>query len=1364
MLLEKMSPSKTEQASIMKAQFKLSPISNSVFINEKPGDVLIYPTTSNQNILMGNMAGRNPVLTLQSNAAVVGGSLTTEGGINTNLMQATGLFLTPYDPSQDPASLGSTVAPMYIPMNSSGPFNNALSLGSGANPENGGLLTMDLQKDTHAIFHLANSASPGALTVSLAYNGDVAIPATFAGVSGTMRFIEHSSTGRVVHLDSRMTPATLSTPAFTATTPSYGAPSVIDLNYNIVTENIISYTTTVQSFAAQSVLGSALLNAAAVSRTAVDDSGVLHFACVSDASGVTPQSLIDADGNVIYQGSTQSRTPTVYRYDQSKHLIDAITTDLPCNRSFTCLSESGKLLIAFTQDGSDLTTPVAAGASFCISCTTTNILTGVTSTRTLLTTTHVAAGSVRPGIIASLNPAATLASVWTDVIAMEKCRMSDVFADPQASLAGVTSYADTFGILVSPMAVGASLIRPNSATVSVQHAATSAGGVSTTLCVFSASSASLVMQAFANGTMDGQAIGSARKGCVVIATKTGNATGPSLDIIGSGNTVAKTVLGTGTSAEQHVIVTYDVTQNGLEYAWNSTVWSQDPAQSTDNVGIDVDGVGNVFYSLPYTTTTPVVHDGLDHLFAIPAALAFSGVTSSAVLQFDPTGTVDWYVNAPGAVVGPRSICAAKDGTGCVVGAVVVQDASVVSWGGTVSHTPTGSTFAAVKFRLDGSVQWLVAGDDTGTTSTPTAAGIASGSDGSFWISAGASGASIGKYTMSDTLGRTVTYANPLSGSYATSAMCLMQRINATGSIVASPSSATVATASSRAAVPAFANRILNGAMQINEMGYAGLQVGGAYGNSGICAIDRWQVYRDATSGYFTVDQMYSATALSGFPWSLRLANTASGSVTPTAQGLVQTVSGRDLADLGWESASDASNATLSFWCKLSGATAVNNSAGSVSLGVVVRDVACTAAYATLFTVPTNDTWKFVTVALPPPSVGMGSGWSSTGLTIAISLAGAATGALQLGWSSSAATSPLGTVAGQGDMLTAATGTAFHITGVQLQVGSPATSFEFRPYTLERYLNQDVTSASNVVLPGKLTASNVATFASNVSVYGPLNSYYNAVFSSNLTVLGSLNAETVNYSHSNILVWTSEELRSNITIDGKITASNYAFLSSNLTVQGNTTLSNTNVTGVITASNVATFAGAVNTYGTVSLSNMTNLYGVMSASNAAVFAKGLTVAGAPVTLSNAATVYGVFSACNYSVFNSNVGIGTMTPAYPCHITSQNNNVSVFASYDIAAFSDRRVKTDIRVIPDALTKIDNINGYTFLRTDDNASSERQCGLIAQELVQVLPEAVHTHPDTGMMSIAYGNVVALILQGLKELHAEVTTLTALLKESQQ
>ena len=118
----------------------------------------------------------------------------------------------------------------------------------------------------------------------------------------------------------------------------------------------------------------------------------------------------------------------------------------------------------------------------------------------------------------------------------------------------------------------------------------------------------------------------------------------------------------------------------------------------------------------------------------------------------------------------------------------------------------------------------------------------------------------------------------------------------------------------------------------------------------------------------------------------------------------------------------------------------------------------------------------------------------------------------------------------------------------------------------------------------------------------------------------------------------------------------------------------------------------------------------------------------------------------------LAVGTDTATYPIHVSTHANNVSIYASYDITAFSDLRVKTDMTVISDALAKIARIGGYTYRRIEDQSTNRRHCGLIAQEVSEVLPEAVHTHPSTGMMSVAYGNVVSLLVEAIKELAQKV------------
>jgi len=97
----------------------------------------------------------------------------------------------------------------------------------------------------------------------------------------------------------------------------------------------------------------------------------------------------------------------------------------------------------------------------------------------------------------------------------------------------------------------------------------------------------------------------------------------------------------------------------------------------------------------------------------------------------------------------------------------------------------------------------------------------------------------------------------------------------------------------------------------------------------------------------------------------------------------------------------------------------------------------------------------------------------------------------------------------------------------------------------------------------------------------------------------------------------------------------------------------------------------------------------------------------------------------------------------------------ATGDVTAFSDITLKEDVEVIPDALNKVSQIRGVTFTRKDLEDKS-RKSGVIAQEVEKVLPEVVTTTED-GTKTVAYGNLVGLLIESIKELKAEVETLKA-------
>lgn len=87
------------------------------------------------------------------------------------------------------------------------------------------------------------------------------------------------------------------------------------------------------------------------------------------------------------------------------------------------------------------------------------------------------------------------------------------------------------------------------------------------------------------------------------------------------------------------------------------------------------------------------------------------------------------------------------------------------------------------------------------------------------------------------------------------------------------------------------------------------------------------------------------------------------------------------------------------------------------------------------------------------------------------------------------------------------------------------------------------------------------------------------------------------------------------------------------------------------------------------------------------------------------------------------------------------------------SDLRVKNNIQDITDALAKVNAMRGVTFDWVNGMGNA---VGLIAQEVQQVVPQAVSNQGD-GLMNVAYGNLVAVLIEAIKELSAKVDALEA-------
>jgi len=125
--------------------------------------------------------------------------------------------------------------------------------------------------------------------------------------------------------------------------------------------------------------------------------------------------------------------------------------------------------------------------------------------------------------------------------------------------------------------------------------------------------------------------------------------------------------------------------------------------------------------------------------------------------------------------------------------------------------------------------------------------------------------------------------------------------------------------------------------------------------------------------------------------------------------------------------------------------------------------------------------------------------------------------------------------------------------------------------------------------------------------------------------------------------------------------------------------------------------------------------------------------------------------------TSLGIGVAASGTGGEIRATNNITAYYAS-------DKTLKTNVSNITDALDKVLQINGVEFDWTDQYIEQQggedgyfvrkHDVGVIAQEIEQVLPEVVATR-ENGTKAVKYDRIVALLIEAVKELKAEIETL---------
>ena len=233
----------------------------------------------------------------------------------------------------------------------------------------------------------------------------------------------------------------------------------------------------------------------------------------------------------------------------------------------------------------------------------------------------------------------------------------------------------------------------------------------------------------------------------------------------------------------------------------------------------------------------------------------------------------------------------------------------------------------------------------------------------------------------------------------------------------------------------FKNRIINGAMVIDQR-----NAGASGTGSSVYTVDRWQ-YLPSQSLKFTWGQnLGSVTPPVGFTNYLGFSSSSAYSVGASDYFVAwHPIEGFNTADLAFGTAS-AATITLSFWVR---------SSLTGTFGGALKNSARNRAYPFTYTISTSNTWEQKSITIAGDTSGTWLTTNGTGILISIGLGVGSTLSGTAGaWGATDAFSATGATSVVGT-----NGATFYITGVQLEKGSTATSFDYRPYGTELMLCQ-----------------------------------------------------------------------------------------------------------------------------------------------------------------------------------------------------------------------------------------------------------------------------------------------------------------------
>jgi hypothetical protein len=300
----------------------------------------------------------------------------------------------------------------------------------------------------------------------------------------------------------------------------------------------------------------------------------------------------------------------------------------------------------------------------------------------------------------------------------------------------------------------------------------------------------------------------------------------------------------------------------------------------------------------------------------------------------------------------------------------------------------------------------------------------------------------------------------------------------------------------------FKNRIINGAMMIDQRDNGASVT--LVGSTNTYIVDRWYAYGSQASKLTIQQNAGSVTPPAGF--SNYLGFTSSSAYSVGSSDIFYTgqkIEGFNIVDLGWGT-SNAKTVTLSFWVYSS---LTGTFGGSILNGTY------NYTYPFTYTVSSANTWTQISITVSGPTAGTWATGNGTGILVSFQLGmGSGYTGPSGSWSANSYYGANGCVSVVGT-----NGATFYITGVQLEKGTTATSFDYRPFGIEFSLCQRYFETNFGY--GTAPANAGATVDTNViTAYSTTNARYTFSFATQKRVTPTLTYYSGTNNHTTNGLW------------------------------------------------------------------------------------------------------------------------------------------------------------------------------------------------------------------------------------------------------